>query len=583
RFSIDAQPEVIQPRARIAEFFLQDDSGGLAVLWRGADAGALPAVGSRVEVIGPVRQANGLLQITPSAGEVAHAVRLLESEVPLPEPVVLDWDWLGDPIRMESLEGRLVRVPGVTLDISTPLFPDRGTSLTLRSVLTGDSLTLRVDGSSSASRVDLAGQPKPEGAFSVTGVWTQNDSSKPHTQGYQILPTRYADLVLDGRSPSAEWQGFLENLTRRGDALTNTFPDQVLRPGESFRILADFSDDQGPIAPGAAVSGPEGTQVIWSEGSVTPEGIHHRGVEVVFTASEVHAGGVHRLMLSAVGVEAERRLSWTVSVPTVEERQIFMTEFLANPTAATGGPSFNPLHRLDWPPELEEALAGRLTAWDEFVELVNVGLAPVSLAGWTVSDATRARAWVDPDCPAAMVPAGEALVLYGGPADSHPPRLPCPALPAILQGGAPAGSDGLGLNNTSDRIELRNGAGHLIERVVYASRDLASAASVARWPLPAGEWSVHPATSDGATTTAGLDVHGVVWSETLQPKTLRLQARRDGGRLRLEWSALTESSYTVWRSVDSGRTWAPLVDDLDHAFVDLDEPGSPLWFRVTSP
>ncbi|MCW5559198.1 MAG: lamin tail domain-containing protein, partial [Verrucomicrobiae bacterium] len=497
------------------QFFIQDATGGLAVLWRGADAGALPPAGSRVEVIGPVRQSNGLLQIVPSASEARHAVRVLEFDTPLPDAVVFDWDWLRDPVRLESLEGRRVRVPGVTLNTQTPLFPNRGTSLTLKSASTGDSLTLRVDGDSTAARVDLAGQPKPEGAFSVTGVWTQSDSSKPYTGGYQILPTQYADLVLDGRPPSVDWRGILGHPDRPNSGSTNTFADQVLRPGESLRILATFSDDQGPIEPGTVVSLPEDVRVDWSEGSVAGDGSHLRSAEIFFTASEAHAGHLQRIVLSVVGVAAERRISWTVYVPTVEERQIAITEFFANPVSRTDSPSFNPLQRLDWPPASDTALAGRLTAWDEFVELVNLGPGPVSLAGWTLSDATRIRAWVDPAHPDNVRPAGSALVLYGGPPDSHPPRIPCPAIPAILPGGAPAGSDGLGLNNTSDRIELRNASGHLIERVVYTTRQLASDASVARWPLPDGGWSGHPVTPSGATASPGLSVLGVAWEETL--------------------------------------------------------------------
>jgi len=562
------------------QFFIQDATGGLAVLWRNSDAGALPPAGSRVEVIGPVRQSNGLLQIVPLAGDAQHEVRVLESEVPLPEPVVFDWDWLRDPAKLESLEGRRVRVPGVTLDTRTPLFPDRGTSLTLRSAPIGNSLTLRVDGDSNTARVDLAGQPKPEGPFSVTGVWTQSDSSKPYTAGYQILPTRYADLILDGRPPSVDWQAILG---RPDGASTNTFADQVLRPGEFLRILATFSDDQGPISPGTTASLPADVRVNWSGDSIAGDGRYQRSAEVFLTASEAHAGTLQRVVLTAVGVAAELRISWTVSVPTAEERQVVIAEFLANPVSRPDSPAFNPMHRLDWPPAADSALSSRLTSWDEFVELVNLGPRPVSLAGWTLGDATRIRAWVDPVHPDNVRPPGSALVLYGGPPDSHPPRLPCPSIPATLPGGAPAGSEGLGLNNTSDIIELRNASGHLVERVAYGTRQLAPDASVARWPFPDGGWSGHPATPSGATTSPGLSVLGVAWEETLLPKTLQLQARREAGYLHLQWNALAEASYTLWWSGDAGRTWTPLAADLQDALATIEEPESFQWFRVTSP
>ena len=148
---------------------------------------------------------------------------------------------------MESLEGRRVRISGVTLDTRTPLFPDRGANLALSLPDAAAPVTLRVDGDSRSARVDLAGQPKPVGPFTVVGIWTQNDPTRPFTEGYQILPTRWVDLVPDGRPPEVEWTAVIENPIRFGDSPTNTFLEQVLLPGERIRINAQFSDDQGPI------------------------------------------------------------------------------------------------------------------------------------------------------------------------------------------------------------------------------------------------------------------------------------------------------------------------------------------------
>lgn len=525
-------------------FFLQDLTGGIAVLWKGASLDALPAAGTQVRVIGQVAQANGVLQIVADAAVPTHGVTVLEENRPLPDPVDLDVGSLTDPVRMESLEGRRVRISGVTLDTRTPLFPDRGANLALSLPDAAAPVTLRVDGDSRSARVDLAGQPKPVGPFTVVGIWTQNDPTRPFTEGYQILPTRWVDLVPDGRPPEVEWTAVIENPIRFGDSPTNTFLEQVLLPGERIRINAQFSDDQGPIRPGTEIVLPEGAELEWQE-PASEDGVHHRNVVLRFAATASGAGQLHRLTLVAEGVAARRRLSWTVSVPSESEQRVRLSEYLANPTTRTNATGFNPLQRADWPPVGDDALAAKLTSWDEFVEVVNLGTAPVNLGGWTLSDATRVRAWLDPEEPASRVPPQAALVVYGGPVGSHEPRLAASAVPAIPGPEAVPGTDGLGLNNSGDVLMLRNADGRLVERLVYGPRGVSGDGSMVRWPLPDGPWAPHVQVQSGRPASPGVPPVGTEWIPGITLPELKLDYALEQDRIRLYWTRSPGATYTV--------------------------------------
>lgn len=565
-------------------FYVEDTTGGMAVFWRGQSAEGLPPAGSRVRVVGPVVQSGGLLQLAPEVGHPVHAVTVLEQDLPLPDPVELDFEWLSDAVRMEALEGRRVRVSGVTLDTRSPLFPEKGANLTLTSVETEATLTLRLDGDSLSARVDLAGQPKPTGPFSVTGVWSQSDSSRPFSGGYRLLPTRYEDLVLDGLPPEVRWTVTLENLLRTGDAATNDFTEQVLRPGETLQLKAEFSDVAGEVQPAADITLPDGARVTWASSPGSESEPSRLTAEVVFTATVAHAGQRHRILLPVAGPEAIRRAAWTVYVPSAAEQQVLLTEFLVNPAIRPDLPGFNPLHREDWPPAADATLAAKIGVWDEFVELVNLGPISVNLGGWTISDSTRIRAWISPENAAATIRSGQALILFGGPANSHAPRLASPAIPAALAGGASAGSDGLGLNNTSDVILIRNAAGNLVERIVYATRQLAADGSVARWPLPDGPWVAHSKLNPSQSASPGLPPVGDNWPGFVTPDPLMVQVQINGDQIRLTWPGNRSATYSVREATDGSAVWKTLAMELNEPefSTTLDDRGVRL-FQVTSP
>ena len=564
-------------------FFLQDATGGIAISWRGQSVESLPPAGARVRVVGPVLQSDGLLQVAPVAGDPVHSLRVLEEGVPLPEPVELDLEWLSDAVRMESLEGRRVRVSGVTVDTGSPLFPARGANVTLTSVETGASAVLRVEGDSKGAWVDLAGQPKPSGPFTVTGVWSQDDASRPYTQGYRLVPTRYADLVPAGYPPDLQWTVIVEKSKRLGDSVTNAFSEPVLRPGETLRLRAEFSEDAGELQPADGIVLPDGATLNWVTASDSGNAVQRLMAEVVFTATEAHAGLRQRIQLRVAGPEAVRRGFWTVYVPTAEERQVVLTEILANPAARPDLAGFNPLQREDWPPLEDATLSSRISAWDEFVELVNLGPGPVSLGGWTLSDATRVQAWIPPEAAHAAVPVGGALVVYGGPPGSHPPRLTSPAMVAELAGGASAGTDGLGLNNSGDTLLLRNNAGDLVERLVFSTRSLPAGVSLVRWPLPEGPWVAQTTLDPDRKASPGTPPVGGEWPGAVSAESLTVRVWIDGGQVRLEWERVPNARCSV-REWDPAAGWKVIADGMTEAGLSVPLEGNDRrLFQVTSP
>ena len=81
------------------------------------------------------------------------------------------------------------------------------------------------------------------------------------------------------------------------------------------------------------------------------------------------------------------------------------------------------------------------TTQDEFVELVNTGADPVSLAQWTLSDALQVRHVFSA---AALIPAFSFFVVFGG------------GGPSGFANVATASTGSLGLNNSGDTVTLRD-------------------------------------------------------------------------------------------------------------------------------
>ncbi len=123
------------------------------------------------------------------------------------------------------------------------------------------------------------------------------------------------------------------------------------------------------------------------------------------------------------------------------------------------------------------------TTQDEFVEIVNFGLLPLDIGGFTVSDAAQVRFVI----PAGkIIPAGEAAVIFGGGA------------PTGSFGNAQAnglvfaiGGAGLSLNNTGDSIIIKNAANVEVARRDYPPPASDIDQSLTRSPDLTGDFVAH--------------------------------------------------------------------------------------------
>jgi hypothetical protein len=118
----------------------------------------------------------------------------------------------------------------------------------------------------------------------------------------------------------------------------------------------------------------------------------------------------------------------------------------------------------------------RDAADDEFIELVNCGVAPIDMSGWRLSDAVSVRH---------EFPGGDMIIQPG-------------EYVTVFGGGSPTGfgarvstasSGGLGLTNSGDVVTLLDDAGAVVDIHSYGS-EAAHDEALVRLPDCTGDWSV---------------------------------------------------------------------------------------------
>lgn len=157
---------------------------------------------------------------------------------------------------------------------------------------------------------------------------------------------------------------------------------------------------------------------------------------------------------------------WAValtSVGTTASAAILINEVLADPAGDANGDGS--VH----------------SSKDEFVELVNTGVIPVSLASWTLADLVQVRHVFADD--AAIPPAG-FFVVFGG-------------APQGFAQAAAASTGTLSLNNTGDTVTLRDAGGALIDTFSYGAEGNKDT-SLTRSPDATGPFVLHNTVSTTA-------------------------------------------------------------------------------------
>ncbi len=542
-------------------FYLQDATAGIAVFWTGGAERMTVAAGDKLRVTAPLTHYNGLLELAPTVASAQHEVVRIATNQPLPAARPLEPGWTNTPSAIEGYEGSYVVVSNATIDLTVPNFPapPSGGTVNIATEL-GEAFVLRVD-----PRTDIAGQAKPVGTVTIYGVLGQYDTSAPRLEGYQLIPTRMADIVGALKAPSVRFTNVLENLIRPGDAPTNQYSELVLRPGERVRITAEISDDQElPVTVATPGEIPPGGQ--WA---ITPDAGSCRTAVFTCEAAAADAGQAWTIELRADNGQLSSAVAWTLYVPTVVEQQVIVSEFLANPPSSTNHPCYNPLMRD--PPVSQTGVQ------DEYIELVNRSGADLNLAGWSIADAVSVRHRFYESF---ILGSSNSVVIYGGPLNGDVPNLDVPVAPAS------EGTAGLALNNTgTEAILVRNASDRLVARVFYTGADVSGEGALARFPDLDGPF-VPQAWIAMRGVTPGRQYTGQVWTEPAAPlasiKPVRVVASANES-VSLQWEADPQRPYTIWQTDDLGSVFVPVRYGLTFAdnaglFNDAASAGSPQRF-----
>lgn len=164
---------------------VEDSTGGIAVY--GAGFSSQVGIGDSVTVTATVDFYNGATQLAYSGAAtfVKHGSGHTIEPMVVTLADISGQAWNGT----EALEGRLVRVNGVTIDASGNF--TGGTNFTIHDA--SGQLEIRIDDAVST----IIGTPIPSGEIDLIANVSQYKFSAPYSSGYQILPRFLDDLIKD--------------------------------------------------------------------------------------------------------------------------------------------------------------------------------------------------------------------------------------------------------------------------------------------------------------------------------------------------------------------------------------------------
>jgi hypothetical protein len=174
------------------EVQVQDSTGGITVFRTGGLSTYHYNLGDSVTVTGQITQFNGLTEITNASIVTLHSTGNYGLIVPKIKTCrqVRDSTINFDTLR-EDDESRLITINNVTINGGTWPAVCAGTNTTVTITdASGVTINLFVDKDG-----PVCGSSTPSGAFNVTGILSQFDSSIPYTVGYEIRPRFASDIV----------------------------------------------------------------------------------------------------------------------------------------------------------------------------------------------------------------------------------------------------------------------------------------------------------------------------------------------------------------------------------------------------
>lgn len=289
----------------------------------------------------------------------------------------------------------------------------------------------------------------------------------------------------------------------------------------TFDALADGGTGAQPT-PGGPNGGPAKPKILsWEVDPAYPtdaDSVHVRalaadsdGIASCTLLWSVNGGGPQPTQALALVDGAAEHGTWEVVLPPATAGDILTVAVRASDGAllaqtndrdvtVTGSGSPVVLNEIlaDPPPDPDGDANGdgvRSTSDDEFVEIVNLGVAPVDLAGWSLYDATGLRHEFGAG---SMLAAGDFFVVFGG---GTPTGIP--------SGSDVASTGGLSLNNTADEVRLVGADGLTRDVHAYGSeansdQSLIRVPDGADWTRPSDAgypWSFSPGRTNDAPSS----------------------------------------------------------------------------------
>ena len=485
------------------QFFVQDSTAGIMVYWNNAGGSNCPPAGAVVKITGPLTTFQGNIEIKPdyfSPITGTNGVQIISTggALPAPQPLPFDPNITGNPAMMKMLEGTYFVATNVTLAAGAT-FTSVNEALTNNAyhiktaAMYGLSFTNDVGQTATIfinNYVGIVGQAKPPGPVTIYGV-LQNFNGL-----YEFVPTRYADIISYISTTNVMTNA------RKGDAPTNSYSENVLRPGETLTATVSIADPEGgsvtltPVTAGLPASA---TWTVLNNGALA-----HAVLKFTPTVADSASN-----YIAAVSVSSTSGNSFVTSefvyVPDTNEQQMAISEFLANPTtntAATG--FFNPLSRA--------TDTTNIISDDQYIEVANQSITDLGV-GWTLDYGNRSKLLLDSAGIGAglALAAGSSLVVYGGDGSASPTL----GTPNTKVSTSPMG---LRTGSSSGLLILRNGNGNIIDRVAYSGSDEPTNGSLSRFPT-INDAFVPQAYVGFAPVTVGYQYDGAVWSTPSQIPT----------------------------------------------------------------
>ena len=516
-----------------SEFYMQDASGGIVVFWSGASASTnLPPAGAIVKVTGPLAAFSGLLEIEPVFTNLLHSVTIISTNNPLPTPQPLPFDpnVAGNLATMKKLEGSYFVASNVMLNASTLAFVSGANdsitnNTTQTQTFTNSVLTLNFTNGTGQSFIlfvnsqsGLPNQTKYTGPVTIYGVLGYFTSA-----GFEFTPSRFADII--------SYVHLTNVLThaRKGDLATNAYVENVVRPGESLKTYVSIGDAAGGSVT-LTPTGPLPTGASWSglvNGATATAVFQYAG-------NALDAGNNFPIQLAVTSTAGTSYTeSFSVYVPTPQEQNIAITEFLAKPTTNPAAAFYNPLARA--------SVINGISTNDQYVEIANQSAADLT-SEFTLDTGLAAKPVFDSfDGFGTTLLSSNSLVVYGG--NGNPSALPGLATPVSV-------SKGLFLPVTgSGMLVLRNSSGYIIDRVAYAAGDLSTNGSLSRFPA----WTsgfVPQAYISTNLATAGLQYDGRAWNLAgkVPSGVAGIGITYVNGKAVLNFLANTQQASTLWNA-----------------------------------